>query len=434
MAQLGTGLWNRVLIDATRSWKFERRPEWGGERFPPTVRPAPEDEARVRAALGGATGSAISEMKITEVRAIPLAIPLRAVDAALVVGAPAPASRSSCASTTDEGLIGWGECFAYGAPLAVCNVVDDALAPLVLGQDPTQIESVVDRMHRALMIWGRRGLGDDGGERRRARAVGPGRQGARRTGLRAAGRPRASRGPARTRAFSATSTPAQVRAGGVGRRRAGLHGDQAPPDRRRVGRRRARGGRQRRRADARHELSVDASRRRFASAGSSSASTSAGSRSRSGRRRTTRGWLACAPRCGIPIAAGENDATAFGFRELIAAGAADIVQPSVTKVGGLVEMKKIATLAAAANVTLVPHSFYFGPGLAATLHFVAVDARRALRRVPADRARGPAHRGSVALRRRPRHACRVGPGSAPIPIRTFSRAIPTAPTRPGPSI
>ena len=48
VSRLGTGLWNRVLIDATRSWRFERRPEWGGERFPPTVRPAPEDEARVR--------------------------------------------------------------------------------------------------------------------------------------------------------------------------------------------------------------------------------------------------------------------------------------------------------------------------------------------------------------------------------------------------
>ena len=38
-----------LLFDATRSWRFERRPEWGGARFPPTVRPAPEDEARVRA-------------------------------------------------------------------------------------------------------------------------------------------------------------------------------------------------------------------------------------------------------------------------------------------------------------------------------------------------------------------------------------------------
>jgi UbiD family decarboxylase len=48
VARLGTGLWNRVLIDATRSWKLERRAEWG-ERFPPTVRPAAEDEAKVRA-------------------------------------------------------------------------------------------------------------------------------------------------------------------------------------------------------------------------------------------------------------------------------------------------------------------------------------------------------------------------------------------------
>jgi 4-hydroxy-3-polyprenylbenzoate decarboxylase len=48
VSRLGTGLWNRVLIDATRSWKFERRAEWSNERFPPTVRPAPEDEARVR--------------------------------------------------------------------------------------------------------------------------------------------------------------------------------------------------------------------------------------------------------------------------------------------------------------------------------------------------------------------------------------------------
>jgi 4-hydroxy-3-polyprenylbenzoate decarboxylase len=49
VAQLGTGLWNRLLIDATRSWKHPRRPEWAGERFPPTVRPAAADEARVEA-------------------------------------------------------------------------------------------------------------------------------------------------------------------------------------------------------------------------------------------------------------------------------------------------------------------------------------------------------------------------------------------------
>jgi UbiD family decarboxylase len=49
VTQLGTGLWNRMLIDATRSWKNPRRPQWGNERFPPTVKPAVEDAARVEA-------------------------------------------------------------------------------------------------------------------------------------------------------------------------------------------------------------------------------------------------------------------------------------------------------------------------------------------------------------------------------------------------
>ena len=53
------------------------------------------------------------------------------------------------------------------------------------------------------------------------------------------------------------------------------------------------------------------------------------------------------------------------------AGAVDIVQPSPTKVGGLGETQEIAALAAAAHVAIVPHSFYFGPGLAAALHLAA---------------------------------------------------------------
>ena len=49
VAQLGTGLWNRMLIDATRSWKHARQPQWNNERFPPTVKPHPDDAARVEA-------------------------------------------------------------------------------------------------------------------------------------------------------------------------------------------------------------------------------------------------------------------------------------------------------------------------------------------------------------------------------------------------
>ncbi|MYU21134.1 UbiD family decarboxylase [Streptomyces sp. SID8352] len=34
-AKYGTGEWTRVLIDATRSWERERRPEYGNRRYPP---------------------------------------------------------------------------------------------------------------------------------------------------------------------------------------------------------------------------------------------------------------------------------------------------------------------------------------------------------------------------------------------------------------
>ena len=61
----------------------------------------------------------------------------------------------------------------------------------------------------------------------------------------------------------------------------------------------------------------------------------------------------------------------------------------MTKVGGIGEMKKIAALAAAANVTLVPHSFYFGPGLAATLHVAASTPGVPYVEMPPGRAEAP---------------------------------------------
>ena len=48
LADLGSGIWNRMLIDATKTWRYPARPEWGGAKFPPTVAPADEDLALVR--------------------------------------------------------------------------------------------------------------------------------------------------------------------------------------------------------------------------------------------------------------------------------------------------------------------------------------------------------------------------------------------------
>ncbi len=77
---------------------------------------------------------------------------------------------------------------------------------------------------------------------------------------------------------------------------------------------------------------------------------------------------------GVAMAAGENNCTSFQFREMFAAGAVDYAQPSVTKVGGVTEFQKVAVLADAAGVTLMPHSPYFGPGFLATLHLMAARA------------------------------------------------------------
>lgn len=45
--KLGAGLWNRLLIDATRTWRFDPRPEWQNRNFPPTVANTPEERQRV---------------------------------------------------------------------------------------------------------------------------------------------------------------------------------------------------------------------------------------------------------------------------------------------------------------------------------------------------------------------------------------------------
>jgi len=75
--------------------------------------------------------------------------------------------------------------------------------------------------------------------------------------------------------------------------------------------------------------------------------------------------------CGIPIAAGENVSTPADFDRLMAEGAVDFVQPSVAKMGGITELRKIFPLAATRNVTVMPHLFYDGPGLLAAMHVTA---------------------------------------------------------------
>jgi len=72
----------------------------------------------------------------------------------------------------------------------------------------------------------------------------------------------------------------------------------------------------------------------------------------------------------IPIAAGENEFTRFGFKDLIVNRAVDILQPDVTRSGGILECKKIAAMASAFHLRCAPHIFGSGVGFMANMHFI----------------------------------------------------------------
>ncbi|WP_420535455.1 mandelate racemase/muconate lactonizing enzyme family protein [Actinomadura viridis] len=57
----------------------------------------------------------------------------------------------------------------------------------------------------------------------------------------------------------------------------------------------------------------------------------------------------------VPIALGENTYTAYQFRDLLTAGACDIVQPNVVRVGGITPFLRIAELARTFDVPAYPH-------------------------------------------------------------------------------
>src|SRR5262245_24044026 len=72
---------------------------------------------------------------------------------------------------------------------------------------------------------------------------------------------------------------------------------------------------------------------------------------------------------GVALAAGENACTAFQFKNLIPA--ITFIQPSVTKVGGIIEFLKVAEETKAAGKVLMPHCPYSGPGWWASLQLAA---------------------------------------------------------------
>lgn len=69
----------------------------------------------------------------------------------------------------------------------------------------------------------------------------------------------------------------------------------------------------------------------------------------------TAGYVALRAATSVPLALGENVHTWYRFRDLVEAGAVDVLQPNVVRVGGITPFLRIADLARDAGLELAPH-------------------------------------------------------------------------------
>ncbi len=73
----------------------------------------------------------------------------------------------------------------------------------------------------------------------------------------------------------------------------------------------------------------------------------------------------------IPLAAGENEFGLQGFRELIDGRVVDIVQPDACRCGGITESLRVAGLAAKHGLRVAPHTWSDAVALTANMHVLA---------------------------------------------------------------
>lgn len=311
-------------------------------------------------------------MIITGVESIPLRIPFNArhaSDASAWGDSNLPAADSLLLRvTTDEGLIGWGEAFGFRAVASAKLAIDQLIAPLVIGQDPTRIGPLMLEVQKKLHVFGRGGalafaisaldiaLWDIAGK--------------------AANMPLCQLlggGAADLACYASLvrySEPSLVRTGVRQAMEAGfdtlkLHEIELPA---------IRAARDESGPDV--ELTLDVNCPWTLTQARAMADD---------LKPIDLKWLEeplWPPEnfdglaelrrvTGIPISAGENIYTLMDFERLLATRSVDFVQPSPAKMGGISELRKVFPLAAIHNTTVMPHSFYDGPGLLAAIHATA---------------------------------------------------------------
>lgn len=112
----------------------------------------------------------------------------------------------------------------------------------------------------------------------------------------------------------------------------------------------------------------------------------------------------------MPIAAGESEFTRFDFRDLIQRRAVDVLQPDLAICGGITEGRRIAALAEAHQLALAPHLWGSALSFAAGLHLAfaspsaiileySLGANPLLRELPEEQIE--VHDGMIAAPVRP---------------------------------
>jgi len=310
-------------------------------------------------------------MKITKIEAIPVAIPYRhgGPDAGWGGGSWKTLNYLIVKVETDAGITGYGEAFGYNAIPATRTAIETMVAPLILGRDPLAINALHDELSLMLHIFGRYGitmfalsgldiaLWDIAGK--------------------AAGQPlHRLLGGARRQTVPVYASLLKYRdpaivarltkeALGKGYKFIKLHESTVPP---------VEAARQAAGEDVPIMLDVNCvwnPREADAMADALGPSNLHWLEEPIWPPENFSALAELRVSRGIPIASGENACTVWQFRQMFDEGAVDYAQPSVTKVGGITEFRKIQALAETFNVRLAPHSPYFGPGFLATLHLIA---------------------------------------------------------------
>lgn len=308
-------------------------------------------------------------MKIINVEPIALAIPFQPMDPPSIWGGDA-SKQLLVRIDTDEGITGWGEAFSVFSSRAVAAVISDLVKYLVIGASPLEIPALLDRVERVTMLLGRNGIAmaalsgvelalwDIAGK---AKGV-PVHQ--------LLGEKRDSRvaGYASLLRYGTAKQAADAAAKWV---EAGFRGVKL------------------------HQADTESVRATRAAIGSelplmldSNCPWTVEEAIAVGRELEAydlewfeepvwppedhEGLARLRGAIGIPIAAGENEGSLTALRRMAASGAVDILQPGITRMGGIGPLRQAAALAAELGLRLTPHSMHFGPGLAAMLHVAAV--------------------------------------------------------------